>query len=66
MFFNYAAHQLTSFDTLIQRGFGVSPKIAIGNLCKSFLHAAIIPFSTFPWNHNTLNKKEKIFQNVNI
>ena len=65
-FFYFAAHHLTSFDTLIQRGFGVSPRIAIGNLCKSFLDAAIVPFSTFPWNHNTFNKKEKNFKNVNI
>ena len=46
-FFYFVVHHLTIFDALIQRGFGVFPRVTIGNLCKLFHDARINPFLTF-------------------
>ena len=60
----FVFRHLTNFDALIQRGFEVFPKNAIGNLCKLFHDIIIIPFSTCSWNHKTFGKKEENFKNV--
>ena len=64
-FFYFVVHHLTIFDALIQRGFGVFPRVTIGNLCKLFHDARINPFLTFSWNHNILGKTEENFKNSN-
>ena len=63
-FFYFVIDQLTIFYALIQRGFGVFPKITVINLCKPFNDVIIISFSTFSWNHNTLDKKKKNFKKL--
>ena len=40
-FFYFMVYHLTISDALIQRGFGVFPKLTIGNLWKPF-HDAIL------------------------
>ena len=51
---------------LIQRDFGIFPKIAIGNLYKPFHDVVIIKFLTFSWNHKTLGKKKENIENLNM
>ena len=53
-----------NFDSLIQKGFLVIPKITFANLRKPILDVIIIPVSSDPLNMETVKRKKKIIKKL--
>ena len=57
-------YYLTKFDDEMQNSFGVIPKIASGNLCKSIYNIINYSTSVCPFESGKCGKEEKKLQKI--